>query len=116
MIYYKHKETGYYLSHDTVKRNLGKDINILKRDCLMPISIEDYKTQYQTYRFDEIPFSDDFEAVYDIDFTIENLNAFANAIYQAIGDLTTKMEMVQKVDELIRIKHDIKYNSREVNL
>lgn len=116
MIYYRHKETGFVISHKDLKEKYDEvkekgiynyKVKIIAPYKLLPYEEEILKSENKMYEYNilEIPFSDDFEILVND----ENLEAIDYIRLMNIleSSIITDHDLIKKIRPIIQKKINI---------
>lgn len=122
-VYYRHKETGFYISLEELKdmRERMSTLSLYKQEPIIfnepfPINLKEQlsKPKHFKYRIEDIPFSKDFEVmcIDEQDFNLKDLDTLLAILYRAGFNNTYIYNKVKvKFDKLLRLRHE--YNTPE---
>ena len=113
MIYYRHKETGFVVSHKDLKEiyNEAKEkgiynyiVTFIAPYKLLPYEEEILKSENKMYEYNilEIPFSDDFE-ILEVDESLKSED-YIRLINILENSIITDKELIEKIRPIIHNK------------
>lgn len=123
-VYYKHKETGFYISLEELKDMMERmsTVSLYKQEPIIfnepfPINLKEQLSKPKRFVYDvrDIPFSEDFE-IFCID--EEDLNLFdLDRIISAVNNdlmfpIGTFNKLKEKFRKLLKVRHE--YNTPDV--
>ena len=106
MIYYRHKETGFVISHKDLKEKgiYNYKVKFIAPYKLLPYEEEVLKNESKMYEYNilEIPFSDDFE-ILEVDESLKSED-YIRLINILENSIITDKELIEKIRPIIHNK------------
>ena len=113
MIYYRHKETGFVISHKDLKEKYDEvkekgiynyKVKFIAPYKLLPYEEEVLKNESKMYEYNvlEIPFSDDFE-ILEVDESLKSED-YIRLINILENSIITDKELIEKIRPIIHNK------------